>query len=176
MNLPVLNAAPDPAAAPWFADGLNFTCTACGNCCTGGPGFVWVTPEEIERVAVHLKITTREMLSRHCRKIGGRYSFKEVRTEGGLFDCVFLREHAPGATTSDGTPLRGKGCSIYAVRPLQCRTWPFWPENVESPQAWKRAARKCHGMNRGGRTFSKEQVESLRDAKEWPENPPTSSK
>ena len=34
----------------------------------------------------------------------------------------------------DGSPpLRRKSCSIYGVRPLQCRTWPFWPENLASP-------------------------------------------
>src|SRR5688500_1701558 len=45
MKLTVLNEA--DTDAPWFADGLSFTCTACGNCCTGGPGFVWITKEEI---------------------------------------------------------------------------------------------------------------------------------
>ena len=39
---------------PWYADGLNFTCTQCGNCCTGGPGFVWISREEIVRLAAHL--------------------------------------------------------------------------------------------------------------------------
>ena len=38
-----------------------------------------------------------------------------------MYDCVFLKED----------PERGrKTCSIYPVRPLQCRTWPFWPENL----------------------------------------------
>src|SRR5262245_38128514 len=118
MKLKVLNAAP-AADAPWFADdGLTFTCTACGNCCTGGPGFVWVTDEEVQRVARHLKISVAEMTEQYCRTVSGRLSFKEVR-RGGLYDCVFLREHPPGATTDDGTPLRGRGCSVYPVRPLQ---------------------------------------------------------
>jgi len=30
---------------PWYADGLSFTCTCSGNCCTGGPGFVWMSEE-----------------------------------------------------------------------------------------------------------------------------------
>ena len=25
---------------PWYNDGLRFTCTRCGHCCTGEPGFV----------------------------------------------------------------------------------------------------------------------------------------
>jgi Fe-S-cluster containining protein len=39
---------------------LNFTCTQCGNCCSGEPGYVWVTKEEIRRIA--------EFLSLQCRK------------------------------------------------------------------------------------------------------------
>src|SRR4051812_7321324 len=173
MKLKVLNAS--AADAPWFAEGLSFTCTACGNCCTGGPGVVWVTPEEGARVAKHLKISTQEMTDQYCRTVSGRLSFKEVR-RGGLYDCVFLREHPPGATADDGTPLRGRGCSIYSVRPLQCRTWPFWAENVESQAAWNRAARKCHGMNHGDRHFDQGRIEALRDAEEWPKDPPSSKK
>ena len=36
---------------PWYADGLSFTCTQCGNCCTGGPGYVWISDMEIDRLA-----------------------------------------------------------------------------------------------------------------------------
>ena len=38
---------------------------------------------------------------------------------------------------------------IYPVRPTQCRTWPFWEDNLKSPQAWKNASergRGCPGM------------------------------
>ena len=81
MKLKVLEAAED---APWFADGLTFTCTACGNCCTGGPGFVWVSAQEIARVAEHLHLTVAEMKDQYCRKVSGKWSFKEVR-RGGLY-------------------------------------------------------------------------------------------
>ena len=63
----------------------------------------------------------------------------------------------------------------YPVRPLQCRTWPFWDTNLASQSAWDRAARRCHGMNHGRRTFSREEMEALRDADDWPDNPPTSA-
>ena len=35
--------------------------------------------------------------------------------------------------------------------PQQCRTWPFWPENCSSRQAWEgaKAAAPCPGMGRG---------------------------
>jgi len=71
--------------------------------------------------------------------------------------------------------LARRGCSIYPVRPLQCRTWPFWDTNLASKSAWDRAAQRCHGMDHGRRTFSREQMEALRDAADWPDDPPTSA-
>ena len=35
-----------PALREWYAEGLRFGCTQCGNCCTGPPGAVWFTAEE----------------------------------------------------------------------------------------------------------------------------------
>jgi hypothetical protein len=49
-----------PPKEPWYADGLSFTCTCCGNCCTGGPGFVWMDDQEIDRLAEHLRLSRDE--------------------------------------------------------------------------------------------------------------------
>jgi Fe-S-cluster containining protein len=175
MKLDVLNkSGPDP----WYADGLHFTCTQCGNCCTGGPGFVWISPEEIARLAAFLKITPAETVERYCRKIDGRWSLKEFRNAAGNYDCVFLKEEKVavpgGAAGGRSAVLTRRRCGVYDVRPLQCRTWPFWPENLWSRKTWDHAARRCHGMNAGQRHFSRERIDSLRDAKDWPQNPPTS--
>ena len=48
---------------PWYGDGLKFTCTQCGNCCTGAPGVVWVNTEEIHQIAEFIG-TTRETVTR----------------------------------------------------------------------------------------------------------------
>ena len=175
MKLDVL-----PDSDPWYAGGLKFTCTQCGNCCTGPSGYVWITEEEVERLAAHLNLTPREVLSRYCRKEGRRWTLKERRTPQGNYDCIFLadaevdrpkrRELAAG----EALPLRKRGCSIYSVRPLQCRTWPFWQSNLASPEAWESASQKCPGLDRGGRSFTKVEIETLRDAEDWPENPPGS--
>jgi Fe-S-cluster containining protein len=168
---------------PWYADGLTFTCTQCGNCCTGGPGYVWMSEEEIGRLAAFLKIPEREVLSKYCRRIGSRISLDERRMPNGNYDCIFLTEiDAPAPPPSKGenlgpgekVPMKRRGCSIYPVRPLQCRTWPFWNGNLSSRQAWELASKKCPGMDRGKREFSQIQIEALRDARDWPEKPPTS--
>lgn len=172
-----LNVLDNEQAQPWYADGLGFTCTQCGNCCTGGPGYVWISSEEINRLADFLQMPRREVLQRYCRRIGNRISLKERVLGPQRHDCIFLKEiestqYDPRAGREIRTLKRI--CEIYDVRPLQCRTWPFWPENLESRRAWDAAARKCPGMTTRGRQFTREKIETIRDAEDWPERPPTS--
>lgn len=116
----------------WYRDGLRFRCTQCGNCCTGAPGAVWVTDEEIEQIANFTGKSVGEVRLFHTRLIGGRVSL----TEFANGDCTFF----DGAT---------RGCGVYPVRPQQCRTWPFWQGNVESPEAWTRTQSTCPGAGKG---------------------------
>src|SRR5437868_11798621 len=101
MQLKVMNDERDP----WYANGLSFTCTQCGNCCTGAPGFVWLSTEEIARLAEHLKLTVSETLDRYCRKIGSRWSLKETRSPRGEYDCIFLKEEKTTKRGGDGSSV-----------------------------------------------------------------------
>jgi Fe-S-cluster containining protein len=171
-ELPVLGEV--DAAKPWYADGLRFTCSQCGNCCTGGPGFVWISEVEVERLAAHLKLSVDEVLERYCRRIGARVSLNENRNARGEYDCVFLKEERAERREGDEVVVHTKrSCTIYPVRPLQCRTWPFWDGNLSSREIWESSAQRCHGMDRG-RMFTREEIEQLRDAEDWPQRPPTS--
>ncbi len=145
------------AAQPWYAQGLNFSCTQCGNCCTGGPGYVWISDQEVDRLAEHLKMTRAATIKKFCRTINGRLSLQEERDESGQYPCVFLQADATGK----------RGCTIYPVRPLQCRTWPFWEGNLSAEKNWKLAGAKCPGLNKG-KHYSLPQIHALRDATEWP--------
>lgn len=116
----------------WYADGLAFACTQCGNCCTGAPGVVWVTEEEIHAIAADRGETYGEILIHHTRLVGSRRSLKEFANG----DCTFF----------DGATRR---CTIYSSRPVQCRTWPFWPSNLASPEAWERLKPGCPGIGQG---------------------------
>ncbi|MBR1671593.1 MAG: YkgJ family cysteine cluster protein, partial [Fretibacterium sp.] len=40
-------------------------------------------------------------------------------------------------------------CSVYPVRPSQCRLFPFWPELLRSREMWELYAARCPGMNEG---------------------------
>ena len=43
-------------------------CTQCGNCCTGGPGYVWISDGEIDRLAKHFHLSRQEAIERFCRR------------------------------------------------------------------------------------------------------------
>jgi len=131
----------------WYSAGLHFQCLQCGACCSGpDSGYVWVTAAEIEHMAEFLEITPDQLRQRYLRRVGTRTSLVE---KPDTLDCIFL----------DNDPSRP--CRIYQARPSQCKTWPFWPENLSSPTAWNRAAEKCPGINRG-RLYSRSQIDALR--------------
>lgn len=125
---------------PWYKDGLKFKCTQCGNCCTGSEGVVWVNPQEIKEIAQHLGTSIEEMRQEHTRLVGRRVSLKEFANG----DCTFF----------DGQTRK---CQIYPVRPRQCRTWPFWDSNLESPEAWQDIQPNCPGAGHGN-FFSLEEI------------------
>src|SRR6476660_8667816 len=110
---------------PWYGDGLKFTCSTCGNCCTGGPGFVFISKEEIGRLAGHLGLTVYEVVERYCRKIDGQFSLVERRNARGEYDCIFLKEIPPEMGNEGQVRQTRRVCGVYEARPLQCRTWPF---------------------------------------------------
>ena len=138
---------------PWYKNGLRFKCTQCGNCCSGAPGYVFLKKHEIERIADFLGQKRRWLGKKHIRQVGRRYSLTEDKTTG---DCCFLKH------TEDGKRV----CGIYPVRPLQCRTWPFWKVNLESEDAWNFASHDCPGINKGKR-YDFVQIEIRCSAKSW---------
>ena len=116
---------------PWYHAGLRFECTRCGDCCTGAPGFVWVNEDEIAAIAAFLGEPFDQALQRHTRRVLSGRSLRE-KANG---DCAFFDRQA--------------GCTIYPVRPTQCRTWPFWESNVRSPGDWQRTCDVCPGAGTG---------------------------
>jgi len=143
----------DGISMPWYAAGLHFECQQCGSCCSGpGAGYIWVTRPEIEIIANFLKISVGQLRQEYLRRLGLRTTIIE---QSGTKDCIFLRK-------SNG----GKICMIYPVRPSQCRAWPFWPNNLTSPNTWNKAAQKCSGINHG-RLYSYEEIEKIKRNKKW---------
>lgn len=138
------------SAYPWYVTGLAFECASCGRCCAGpAEGYVWATDEEIAAIADYMGVSEAELRRKYVRKIAERFSLKERKPSK---DCVFLQP----------TGVNGRGCAIYPVRPSQCRTWPFWAQNLTSPDTWARAGMRCRGINRG-RVHVRDEIERTRD-------------
>lgn len=130
---------------PWYEDGLAFGCTRCGACCTGAPGFVWVSIDEVVALARRLEMEVDDFGRKYVRRVGDRYSLRE--RPGG--DCVFWQP--------------GQGCTVYEDRPVQCRTYPLWDEHIESPESWERVGRGCPGVGQG-RIYSLVEIRKAADA------------
>ena len=118
---------------PWYRDGLRFSCSECGDCCTGAPGYVWVNKAEIEALAaVVCDGDVEEFESQHVHKVGIRKSLREF-SDGA---CVLFDRET-------------RKCTVYQQRPRQCRTWPFWESNLKSEEAWEETCAICPGSGEG---------------------------
>ena len=96
--------------------------------------------EEMHRIAEFLGIRFRDLIKQYVRRVGERWSLIEKPTG----DCIFF----------------DSGCTIYPVRPTQCRTFPFWKENLTNPGAWEQTAKNCEGIHQG-KTYSEEEIDAL---------------
>ena len=118
-------------AGPWYREGLRFECTRCGRCCTGEPGFVWVNDEELAAIA-QFRGEPMDQVEKLYNRPAKRERTLREKDNG---DCVFYD--------------REQGCTIYPVRPRQCRTWPFWQSTSATPEAWEQTQQVCPGAGRG---------------------------
>lgn len=127
------------ARSKWWKDGIQFQCQGSGKCCVsrGEYGAVYLTPKDRRNLAIQFGLSTREFTKKYCEKHFGYWQLK-----GFTKKCVFLN---------------GKECSVYEARPTQCRTWPFWPENM-GPKAWSKEVKSfCPGVGQG-RVWSEAEI------------------
>ena len=115
----------------WYDAGLRFECTRCGNCCSGEPGFVWLDDDEIAAIAGAVELSEVQFLAAYTKKGPRGVTLREKKNG----DCIFFE--------------RSQGCTIYAIRPRQCRTWPFWESNLKTPRSWELMQRGCPGAGQG---------------------------
>lgn len=117
--------------------GFSWGCTGCGGCCSG-PGAVYFTADDLEAIRLHLGSEASEWSRMRKRLVQKR--------EQGLFvhqtdrACILL----------DGN----NRCSVYPVRPLQCRTYPFWSSCFEDGDSFDAFQKACPGsQNVKGRRY-----------------------
>lgn len=126
----------------FYQNGIRFECQGDGKCCVsrGEYGYVYLSFNDRKRIAARLGMSTDDFTEKFTQKVDGLY---ELRYRGN--DCPFLN---------------GRQCSIYDARPKQCRTWPFWLENMND-EVWHRdVASWCPGVGRG-RLYTAEEIHEI---------------
>ena len=114
--------------------GIRFKCQGSGNCCVsrGSYGYVYLSKKDIKTLSIGLKTTQKKFIKNYCDETDGFIHLKELKKNKG--NCIFLID---------------KRCSVYKSRPIQCRTWPFWPENMNTKNWNNDIAKNCPGVGKG---------------------------
>lgn len=103
-----------------------FECTQCGTCCRGEGG-IYLSQEEIKRIALFLNLSQQKFLEKYCIKKNGKI-YIHIREDGY---CHFSR--------------KGR-CSIHEVKPAPCRQWPFFPPMLIDQANWEIARNSCPAL------------------------------
>ena len=97
-------------------------------------------------MASELGMATRDFTRKYCTKTNGWFHLKDMQG-----DCVFLSD---------------KKCTVYEGRPAQCRTWPFWPENMNAKIWNTEVAKFCPGVGKG-RVHTPQEIEKQLAMDRW---------
>jgi Fe-S-cluster containining protein len=117
---------------PWRSADTKtrFECQrGCTKCCEQ-QGFVYLTEDDISRLAKYVKMTRAAFEKLYVYRTRNQQRLRVPRHA----QCSFLKED---------------GCSVHEAKPLQCRTFPFWPEIVGSTSSQRETAKWCPGMGKG---------------------------
>jgi Fe-S-cluster containining protein len=126
----------------FLKDGVRFECQGDGKCCVsrGKYGYVYLSFNDRRRLAAHLQMSLVKFTATFMKKVDGLY---ELIYTGK--DCPFLNNSR---------------CDVYSARPWQCRTWPFWPENMNEKVWEQEVVSWCPGVGKG-RLYSLEEIEMI---------------
>lgn len=91
---------------------------------------MYITENDLLRIATHLGLTAQEFETRYVIRYRHMLRLRKPKNS----QCHFLM---------------GQGCSVHVVKPVQCRTYPFWPELVEDRAAWRDEGKRCPGIGKG---------------------------
>ena len=130
-----------------YKNGIRFECQGSGKCCVSREsyGFVYLSDSDIIRFSKYLKLTIKKFKEKYCQLTDGFIHLIERTELKG--NCIFLKD---------------KKCSVYEGRPSQCRTWPFWNENMNSKVWNEDISLNCPGVGKGGIVKAKKIKEFLK--------------
>ena len=129
-----------------YNQGIRFKCQGSSNCCVsrGEYGFVYLSENDIKRLCLFTKLKKNDFIKMYCDKTD---EFTHLKERPKHNNCIFLKD---------------KKCSIYKARPTQCRTWPFWSENLNAKKWNDEISKFCPGIGKG-EIISKEEIRNSID-------------
>lgn len=133
---------------------MKFKCEKCGYCCSDPGIIVTVTHHDIQRITKFLGLTPQEGI-----KFLGFYYLEDSKDASRFIASPSIRT-IKGDTflgllkEKDGKCIfldNGNKCSIYTVRPMECRAFPFTFDVKKGWLCWGLAdkAKYCRGLNKG---------------------------
>ncbi|KAL9655913.1 hypothetical protein ABK040_007534 [Willaertia magna] len=152
-------------------------CTQCGKCCTGKESLlIEVTKEDIVKISNFLKINVDEFCKEFIylqKELNGenKYSLKYKKSLHfpNKVECIFLKSNPSSSLQNslqkekeetikeeqkeEEEELKEKeqknvfSCSIYKVRPNQCRSFPHgWKEEILNDNSWNDMIATCDAL------------------------------
>ena len=127
--------------------GIRFECQGSSNCCVsrGSYGFVYLSNRDILKLTKHFNKKKIDFIKKYCSKTEKLIHLKELKKNKG--NCIFLKNNK---------------CTVYKNRPTQCRTWPFWNENMNTKKWNKDISKNCPGIGKG-KLFSYKKIKNILD-------------
>jgi len=123
---------------------IKFECQGSGNCCVsrGSYGYVYLSLKDRKKLANFFGLSVKDFINKYCSIENNYYHLKETKKNG---DCIFLENNK---------------CNVYKSRPIQCRTWPFWEENMGAKKWKKNIVNFCPGVGKG-RSYKIEDINKI---------------
>ena len=132
----------------WHKEEVRFKCEeGCFKCCLK-PGVVNFDWEDLEDAAEYLGIPQSKF----------KKEFQLKKAKSGFWE-MDVEENKPCPF------LIPDGCAIHPVKPKQCRTYPFWKENLATKNDWQLTAGFCPGIGTGPKVPNEAIKKNLKDFK-----------
>jgi Fe-S-cluster containining protein len=131
-----------PSRKNFWSEGIRFECQGSGKCCVSRDdyGYVYLSLADQKRFAKYFKLSLKDFRKKYCERTEGFWHLTNPTSA-----CQFLQD---------------KRCTVYEARPTQCRTWPFWPENMKAKVWNEEVASFCPGVGKG-RLYSAKEIKGI---------------
>ncbi|MFN3411861.1 MAG: YkgJ family cysteine cluster protein [Exilispira sp.] len=126
---------------------FSFKCYDCGDCCRHESGYVFLLSSELKTISNFFNLKEDEFKKLYAFQFSNNvYSLKEKQN----YDCIFW----------DSSNRNSKGgCSIYKIRPAQCKNFPFWLTTFANKESFDSQAQRCKGlMSKKGKIYKEIEV------------------